>query len=80
MLGKNIEKNHVEKGIFRKDFGFGNLFLTPIRVGLHDMTNPYYMDRACFLVPASKVRKDEILNFILISSLILSKFLITLLW
>ena len=38
--------------------------MTPARVRLHDMTNPYYMDRACFLVPAPNVRKKRILNLI----------------
>jgi hypothetical protein len=40
---------------FRKDFGFGNLFLTLDRLSVMDMTDPYKIDRACFAVPAAQV-------------------------
>ena len=40
----------------RKDFGFANIFITPRRVQIHDMSSPYYIDRACFVVPSPKVR------------------------
>ena len=41
--------------IIRRDFGFCNLFITTTRQEMHDMTTPYHIDRACFVVPAPKV-------------------------
>ena len=42
---------------FRKNFGGANLFITLDRLEMMDMTIPYHIDRACFMVPKAKVMK-----------------------
>ena len=39
----------------KKDFGIANLFITPDKLEVMDMSTPYQIDRACFVVPAPKV-------------------------
>ena len=65
MWGKKFPGNEttptIYTGLFgdiahrRKDFGVANLFITPFVMEMMDMSNPYQIDRACFVVPAPKV-------------------------
>ena len=41
--------------LIRRDFGLGNIYMTPTRLQMHDMVGPYHIDRACFVVPLPKV-------------------------
>ena len=45
---------------FRKNFGGANLFITLDRLEMMDMTIPYHIDRACFMVPKAKVMKRKV--------------------